>query len=71
LAAAGREYLVYFPESVEATIDLSGETGEYQVEWFIPLLNQTVIGPRPLRGGERVKITPPSSLDAVLYLKRR
>lgn len=71
LANPGQEYLVYFPESMEAQIDLRGVTGEFAVEWFIPLQNRTIIGPRTLRGGGFAKIMPPLSLDAVLCLKKK
>ncbi len=71
LANPGKEYLVYFPESTVARIDLRNETGEYSVEWFIPLMNKTVPGPRTIKGGSYVKMQPPVSIDAVLYLKRK
>ena len=71
LADRGNEYLVYFPESDIAKLDLRDAKGEYSVEWFIPLMNKTVFGPRTIPGGGYVKIQPPVSLDAVLYLKRK
>lgn len=71
LADPGREYLVYFPESTIALIDMRNQTGEYSVEWFIPLMNKTVFGPRTITGGGFVKMQPPVSVDALLYLKRR
>ncbi len=70
LAYPDHEYIVYFPESAEARVDLRGASGEFAVEWFIPLLNQTVEGPRPVHGGDFVRINPPVSLDAVLYLRK-
>ena len=71
LADAGNEYLVYFPESTIAKIDLRNAKGEYEVEWFIPLMNLTFKGPRTIVGGDFVKMQPPASLDAVLYLKKK
>lgn len=71
LANPGNEYLVYFPESEVARIDLRGFTGEFTVEWFIPLMNKTVPGPRTISGGKHVKMQPPVSIDAVLYLKKK
>lgn len=70
LADEGNEYLVYFPESVEGKIDLRNAKGEYSVEWFIPLMNRTVKVPVMLSGGDYLEVEPPTSLDAVLYLKR-
>ncbi len=71
LANPGTEYLVYFPESREALIDLRGHEVAFTVEWFVPLLNKTVHGPLEVRGGAMLRIQPPVSLDTVLYLKRR
>lgn len=71
LANPGNEYLVYFPESGVARIDLRNAKGEYSVEWFVPLMNKTVHGPRTIRGGSYVKMQPPVSIDAVLYLKKK
>jgi len=70
LANPGNEYLIYFPEGREEQIDLRGANGNYSVEWFIPLTNRTVIGPRPVAGGDYLRIEPPTILDAVLFLKK-
>ena len=70
LADPGNEYLVYLPEGGTARIDLSGTEGNYSVEWFIPLTNRTVIGPKSVEGGGFIEIEPPTILDAVLYLKK-
>jgi hypothetical protein len=71
LADPGKEYLIYFPESIVARIDLRNQPGEYSVEWFIPLMNKTVFGPRTIKGGGYVKMQPPVSVDAVLLLKKK
>jgi hypothetical protein len=71
LANPGTEYLVYFPESGKATVDLSAVSGELDVEWFIPSLNRIVKGARPLKGGYFAIVEPPYSGDAVLYLKKK
>jgi hypothetical protein len=71
LADTGNEYLIYFPESTVARIDLRNAPGKYTVEWYIPLMNRTVRGPRTIDGGTFVKMEPPTSLDAVLYLKKK
>lgn len=71
LADEGHEYLIYFPQPVHATIDLRGEEVEYTIEWFIPLLDKTIIAPRSIMGGRSITLEPPTSaLDAVLYLKK-
>ena len=70
LANPGQEYLVYFPAGGEAKVDLRGAKGNYIIEWFIPLTNRTVIGPKPVSGGDYLEIEPPTILDAVLYLKK-
>ncbi|MEP6595622.1 MAG: DUF6298 domain-containing protein [Ginsengibacter sp.] len=71
LANEGDEYLVYFPESEVAKVDLRAAQGEYIIEWFIPLMNRKVMGPRTVKGGSYLTIQPPTSLDAVLYLKKK
>jgi len=70
LANPGHEYLVYFPAGDEAKLDLRGAEGNYIIEWFIPLTNRTIIGPKPVSGGDYLEIEPPTILDAVLYLKK-
>ncbi len=71
LASPGREYLVYFPQGGTATLDLTDATGELAVEWYLPLLDRTLVGPEALAGGRHEVITAPFSGDAVLYLKAR
>jgi hypothetical protein len=70
LADEGNAYLIYFPEGGEAKINLTGATGEYTVEWFIPVMNRKVVSPQSLKGGRHRTMEPPVSLDAVLYLRR-
>lgn len=71
LADEGKEYLIYFPESNEARIDLRNAPGNYDAEWFIPLMNRKIKVPKPLAGGVYLEVEPPTSLDAVLYLKKK
>jgi Family of unknown function (DUF6298)/Putative collagen-binding domain of a collagenase len=71
LANTGNEYLVYFPQGGEAKINMKEVKGEFSVEWFIPLMKLTVFGPRTIKAGNYLTIEPPTSLDAVLYLKRK
>lgn len=70
LANDGQEYLIYFPFGGTATINLRGNNVSYQVEWFIPNLNRTLNGTKPLAGGDYITLTAPYEAgDAVLYLK--
>jgi hypothetical protein len=69
LANPGQEYLIYFSEG-SGVVNLDGVGGEYSIEWFIPLLNKTASSTRTLRGGQSHTLSPPTILDAVLYLKR-
>ncbi|MBI1898930.1 MAG: hypothetical protein HYS04_20720 [Acidobacteria bacterium] len=53
LATAGREYLVYLPEGGAISVDLSGTSGAFQVEWFNPRTGTSESGGRfraPRRG---------------------
>lgn len=72
LANPGQEYVVYYPHFTErATVDLSEVKGQLDIEWFIPSLNKTVKAPAPIDGGYFRVIEAPTSMDAVLYLKKR
>ena len=70
LANPGEEYLVYLPEGGRATLDLCDAAGEFAVEWFLPQVNRTLAGARPLVGGDYVVTVAPYTGDAVLYLRR-
>ncbi|HZI23517.1 MAG TPA: DUF6298 domain-containing protein [Chryseolinea sp.] len=70
LSHPGNEYLIYFPEGKEASINLKHSTVKYKVLWFIPLLNKNIEGPKHVLGGNIVVLEPPTSLDAILYLKK-
>ncbi len=71
LAKPGYEYLIYFPESGRATVDLTDVQGELEVEWFIPVTNQTLKNPNTVKGGYFANFTAPFVGDAVLYLKKK
>lgn len=71
LASTGKEYLIYFPESGKARIDLRDAPGEYTVEWFIPVINKIFPGPRTVSGGGMLTMQAPTSLDVLLWLKRK
>jgi hypothetical protein len=59
------------PQSKEiphkVTVDLSGATGRFAVEWFNPRTGTTTSGEMSAGGGE-VEFTVPFDGDAVLYL---
>jgi hypothetical protein len=69
LANPGSEYLVYQPGTGAFTVNLSGATTEFTVEWFNPATGVTTDGGTVAGGGTRI-MTPPFSGDAVLYLKK-
>lgn len=71
LAKPGFEYLVYFPESGLATVDLTLAQGELEGEWFIPVTGQTIMLPYAIKGGYFANFTVPFVGDAVLYLKKK
>jgi hypothetical protein len=71
LAKPGDEYLVYFPDSGDANLDLRGAPGNYVIEWFIPLLNRTLVSLHLIEGDRICTLSPPTELDAVLYLKKK
>ncbi len=72
LANPGKEYIVYYPHfTITATIDLSDVEGELEIEWFIPSINRTVKAPATIKGGYFNVIEAPTSMDAVLYLKKK
>jgi hypothetical protein len=65
------EFLVYLPGSKEAVIDLSGNPGEFSVEWFEPATGTTEAG-SSITGGNRITLTSPfTTEDALIYLKKK
>jgi hypothetical protein len=70
LANPGEEYLVYLPDGGDVTLNLRGGPGPYAVEWFLPQVNRTFPGARPLPGGGYAVTSAPYTGDAVLYLKK-
>jgi hypothetical protein len=70
LAAPGKLYLVYLPEGKEATVDLSGSTYSFKLEWFEQVTGRTHFGNK-VRGGDKLRLTSPfKTPGAVLYLER-
>jgi len=66
-AAKAPEYLVYVPKGPSVTVDLSGATGNFAVEWFNPSSEATSKGDA-IAGGASRTLTVPFTGDAVLYL---
>jgi hypothetical protein len=67
LANPGQEYLVYQPGSGAFTVNLTGGSGTFSVEWFNPATWATTAG-APVTGGTVTTFTPPWTGAAVLYL---
>lgn len=68
LARPGAEYLVYLPEGREVTVDLSGSTSAFGVEWVHPVEGTRVSGEGVTGGGKRV-FRSPFQEDAALVLR--
>lgn len=69
LANPNVEYLVYLPDGGNATIDLSGASGNMNVEWFNP--SKGVIESKEIiTGGTKQSMKCPFNGDAVLYIKK-
>ena len=66
LANPGVEYLAYFPGGPR-TLNLSGASGSFSVEWLNPATGVVTAGANVLGGANR-SFTPPFSGDAVLYV---
>lgn len=70
LANPGHEYLIYAPEGNEVTVDLGDQAARYEVEWSDPATGETRGGTSRQGGGNVRLVSPLTSPDAVLYLKR-
>jgi hypothetical protein len=74
LAVPGSEYLVLLPTGGSVALNLTGFTGSFTVEWFLPHSNVTIIDSSPISGGSTVTLTAPSSFPAgdivVAYVHR-
>jgi len=71
LANPGVEYIIFFPAGGKATVTLAAVNGEMEVEWFIPILNRTVVGVRTIKGGYFSVFEPPYTGPVVLLLKKK
>jgi len=68
LAKTPVEYLIYQPGSGAFTVNLTGTSAEFLVEWFNPATGVATSG-GAVAGGATRTLTPPFSGDAVVYLK--
>jgi len=69
LADPGKEYLVYLPDTVGLSLDLTSEKGLWKVEWFDPGTGTSMTG-KPLDGGDIQRLVAPFETEgAVLYLE--
>jgi hypothetical protein len=67
VAPKAAEFLVYLPRGPDVTVDLSGASGSFLVEWFDPAKSMVTKG-QALTGGTKRVLTAPFSGDAVLYV---
>jgi Family of unknown function (DUF6298)/Putative collagen-binding domain of a collagenase len=67
LAATGRAYLIYLPESGKVSVDLSKASGKLSVEWFHPGSGQTKAG-EPVSGGGKPTLNSPFESGASVVL---
>jgi len=71
-AGGNAEFLIYSPFGGDFTVDLSGSSGQFMVEWMDPATGLKTPGPSVTGGATRI-FTPPFGGfggDSVLYLKR-
>lgn len=69
LAEPGTAYVIYLPAGGEVTVDLTGGTGNFQVEWFAPV-DGTVTPGSGVTGGAKHQFTAPTKGPAVLLLSK-
>ena len=70
LAQGGKEYAVYVPGGGDVTVDLSGASGEFDLEWFDPTTGTTAQG-GSTAGGVVSPLRTPFTNDAILYIYER
>jgi hypothetical protein len=69
LANPDVEYLVYLPDGGEVTVDLSGASGNMNIEWFNPSKG-VIESKETITGGTKQSMKCPFDGDAVLYIKK-
>jgi hypothetical protein len=70
LACPGKEYVIFFPTGGNATLNLSPAKVNYEVSWYIPVLDKWIKGTETIAGGSFVKLSAPFTGPAVLYLRK-
>jgi len=68
LANPAHEYLVYLPEGYSVSVDLSGATRTFEVEWMRPVEGDVTPG-GTVKGGSQTEFMVPFPGPAVLYLR--
>jgi hypothetical protein len=69
LANPGVEYIVYLPEGDEVTVDLTGTSATFGVEWMHPV-EGTITAGGSVKGGGKPNFAVPFPGAATLYLRR-
>jgi hypothetical protein len=69
LANPGVEYIVYLPEGDEVTVNLTGTSATFGVEWMHPV-EGTIIAGGSVKGGGKPNFAVPFPGAATLYLRR-
>lgn len=70
LADSGRVYLVYVPDDVRVTVDLSDASGAFMGEWFATRTGE-MQRIAAVEGGSHMTFTSPLGMDVVLFLQHR
>lgn len=70
LYVPGKQYLIYIPETLGTTVDLTDAPGTFKVEWIHPV-EGTVIYGEDVEGGKKQTLwCPYHTNDVVLYLHK-
>ena len=70
LADLDKAYLVYLPDDIRVTLDLTLANGDFAVSWFATRTGATAPG-YPVKGGGRVGLTSPLGMDVVVMLHKQ
>lgn len=67
LANPGKEYIIYV-KGAQATVDLTGTTGNFTVDWIHPTEGPITKG-KDIKGGSKETLSTPLNEDAIAHLK--
>jgi Putative collagen-binding domain of a collagenase len=67
--ATNPEFLIYAPSGGKLTVNLSGSSDRFAVEWMNPATGVKTAGEEVSGGATRI-FSPPFHGDAVLYLRK-